>query len=143
MFHDPRINLFCNKSGQCCRLQKVVAESRIAVLLLATKNLYVARFTDPRQTCIVASDVDPSYGVTPAKFYPIRSQYSHNLQLADLWQDRFLPPPLPLRFFWSFFLNDKTSAADVFSSCLFIHHAHLETSLVMVSYYGYKMWHHK
>ena len=143
MFHDPRINLFSNKSGQCCRLQNVVAESRIAVLLLATKNLYVVRFTGPRQTCIVASDVDPSYGVTPAKFYPIRSQYSHNLQLADLWQDRFLPPPLPLRFFWSFFLNDKTSAADVFSSCLFIHHAHLETSLVMVSYYGYEMWHRK
>ena len=112
MFHHPRINLSCNKSGQCCRLQKVVAESRIAVLLLATKNLYVARFTDPRQTCIVASDVDPSYGVTPAKFYPIRSQYSHNLQLADLRQDRCLPPPLPMRFFWSFFLNDKTSAAD-------------------------------
>ena len=142
MFHHPRINLFCNKSGQCCRLRKVVAESRIAILLLATKNSHVARFTDPRQTCIVASDVDHSYGVTPAKFYPIRSQYSHNLQLADLWQDRLLPPPLPLRFFWSFFLNDKISAADVFSSCLFIPHAHLETSLVMVSYYGYEMWHH-
>ena len=81
--------------------------------------------------------------LTPAKFYPIRGQYSHNLQLADLWQDGFLPPPLPLRFFWSFFLNEKTSAADVFSSCLFIHHAHLETSLVMVSYYGYEMWHQK
>ena len=143
MFHHPRINLSCNKSGQCCRLEKVVAESRIAVLLLATKNLHVARFTDPRQTCIVASDVDPSYGVTSAKFYPIRSQYSHNLQLADLWQDRFLPPPLLLRFFWSFFLNDKTSAADVFISCLFIPHAHLETSSVMVSYYGYQIWHHK
>ena len=150
MLHVPpptnRISLFCNKSGQSCRLRKVVAESLIVVLFLATKSLYVARFTDPRQTCIVASDVDPSYGVTPAKFYPIRSQYSHNLQPGVLWQARFLPPPPPpppLRFFWSFFLNDKASAADVFSSCLFIPHAHLETSLVMVSYYGYEIWHHK
>ena len=42
----------------------------------------------------------------------------------------------PLRvffFFWSFFLNDKTSAPNVFSSCLFIPRAHFETSLVMVS----------
>ena len=48
-------NLFCNKSGQCCRLRKVVAESRIVVLLLTTKSLYVARFTDPRQTCFALS----------------------------------------------------------------------------------------
>ena len=71
MLHVPpptnRISLFCNKSGQSCRLRKVVAESRIVVLLLATKSLYyVARFTYPRQTCIVASDEDPVYGVTPA-----------------------------------------------------------------------------
>ena len=53
-------------TGQCCRFRKVVAESRIVVLLLATKSLYyVARFTYPRQTCIVASDEDPVYGVTP------------------------------------------------------------------------------
>ena len=81
----------CNKKFICCAFYK---------------------YTDLRQTCIVASDVDPSYGVTPAKFYPISSQYSHNLQLADLRQDRCLPPPLPMRLFWSFFLNDKTSAAD-------------------------------
>ena len=37
---------------------------------------YVARFTGPKQTCFTASDVNPVYGVTPTKFYPIRSQYS-------------------------------------------------------------------
>ena len=35
-----------------------------------------------------------------------------------------------------FFLGDKTSAPDVFSSCSFIPRANLETILVMVSYYG-------
>ena len=39
--------------------------------------------------------------------------------------------------FPSFFLDDKTSAPDIFSSCSFIHHVHFETSLVIVSYYGY------
>lgn len=36
-----------------------------------------------------------------------------------------------------FFLNDKTLASVVFSSCLFSPRAHFKTSLVMVSYYGY------
>ena len=39
----------------------------------------------------------------------------------------------------NFFLDDKTSAPDVFSSCSFIPRAHFETSLVMVSYYGYEI----
>ena len=37
------------------------------------------------------------------------------------------------------FLDDKTSAPDVFSSCSYIPRAHFETSLVMVSFYGYVM----
>ena len=41
----------------------------------------------------------------------------------------------PLSFFFHFFLEDKTSAPEVFSSCLFIPRAHLETRLVMISYY--------
>ena len=36
------------------------------------------------------------------------------------------------------FLDDKTSASDFFTSCSFIPRAHFETSLVMVSYYGYE-----
>ena len=47
------------------------------------------------------------------------------------------PPPAPLRLFRFFFQDDKTSAPDVFSSCSLIPRAHFETSLVMVSYYGY------
>ena len=43
------------------------------------------------------------------------------------------------KVFLSFFLEDKTSARDVFSSCLFILWAHFETSLVMVSCYGYEI----
>ena len=49
----------------------------------------------------------------------------------------------PHNFFLSFFVEDKTSAPDVFSSCLFILHANFETSLVMVSCYGYDIWRHK
>ena len=46
------------------------------------------------------------------------------------------------RFFWVFFLEDKTSAPDVFSSCSFIARAHFESNLVMVSFYGYEIWCH-
>ena len=35
-----------------------------------------------------------------------------------------------------FFLEDKTSAPDVVSSCLFIPQAHIEISSVTVSFYG-------
>ena len=55
----------------CCGEQKVV-------LLFVTKSVNVARFIDPRQSCLAASDLTPVYGVTPAKFYPFRSQYSYN-----------------------------------------------------------------
>ena len=48
-------------------------------------------------------------------------------------------PPLPEFFLSFFFLDDKTSAPDVFSSCLFITRAHFETRLVIVSYYGYEI----
>ena len=43
------------------------------------------------------------------------------------------------KVFLSFFLEDKTSAPDVFSSCSFIPWAYFETSLVMVSCYGYEI----
>ena len=43
----------------------------------------------------------------------------------------------PHKVFLSFFVEDKTSAPDVFSSYLFILKANFETSLVMVSCYGY------
>ena len=57
-----------------------------------------------------------------------------------------IPPswfPPPHKFFLSFSLEDKTSAPDVFSSCSFIPRADFETSLVMVSCYGYEIWRHK
>ena len=44
-----------------------------------------------------------------------------------------------LKVFLSFFLNDKTSAADVFSSYSFVPHAQFETGSVMVSCYGYEI----
>ena len=44
--------------------------------------------------------------------------------------------------FSEFFLDDQTLVPDVFSiQCLFIPHMHFETSLVMISYYGYE-WSH-
>ena len=45
----------------------------------------------------------------------------------------------PHKVFLSFFLEDKTSAPDVFSSCSFIARADFEMSLVMVSCYGYEI----
>ena len=45
----------------------------------------------------------------------------------------------PPEVFLSFFLEDKTSAPDVFTSCSFIPCTHFQTSLVMVSYYGYEI----
>ena len=53
-----------------------------------------------------------------------------------------MPAP-PRKVFLSFFVEDKTSALDVFSSCSFIPCAHFETSLVMVSCYGYEVRRHK
>ena len=53
------------------------------------------------------------------------------------------PPPPPRKVFLSFFLEDKTSVPDVFSSCSFIPRAHFETSLVVVKCYGYEIWRHK
>ena len=42
--------------------------------------------------------------------------------------------------FPSFFLEDQTSASEVFSSCSFIPRtSDFETSLVMISYYGYEI----
>ena len=49
----------------------------------------------------------------------------------------------PDKVFPSFFLEGKTSVPDVFSSCSFIPRAHFETSLVMVSCYGYEIRRHK
>ena len=44
--------------------------------------------------------------------------------------------------FLRFFLDNQTSAYDVFSSRSFIPRTHFETSLMMVSYYGYEIWRH-
>ena len=46
---------------------------------------------------------------------------------------------IPHKVFLSFFLGDKTSAPDVFSSCLFIPRAHFEASSVMISCCGYEI----
>ena len=54
------------------------------------------------------------------------------------------PPPPPNKSILSFFfLEDKTLAPDVFSSCSFIPRAYFEASLVIVRCYGYKIWRHK
>ena len=53
----------------------------------------------------------------------------------------WMPPPH--KVFLSFFLEDKTLAPDVFSSCSISPRADFETSLMMVSCYVYEMWRHK
>ena len=45
----------------------------------------------------------------------------------------------PLKVILSFFLEDKASAPDVFSSCSFIPPAKFEASSVIVSCYGYEV----
>ena len=47
--------------------------------------------------------------------------------------------PPGTEFFVRFFLDNQTSAYDVFSSRSFIPRRHFETSLLMVSYYGYEI----
>ena len=49
-----------------------------------------------------------------------------------------MPPP-PHKVLSEFFLEDKTTAPDVFSSCSFIPGVDFEPSLVMVSCYGYEV----
>ena len=46
---------------------------------------------------------------------------------------------LHMVFLIFFFLQNKTSVPDVFSSCSFIPRAHFEISLVMVSCYDYEI----
>ena len=76
------------KSG-CYRLRKVVAESS-ELFYFATKSVHVAcAFYRPIADLLCNKWPTPVYGLSPAKFYPIRSQYSHNLQQPDLLQDGF------------------------------------------------------
>ena len=63
--------------------------------------------------------------------------YTCQLILGHTWEGVVAIPTL--RFFFSFVLDDKTLALNIFSSCSFIAFAHFEQSLVMVSYYGYKI----
>ena len=65
--------------------------------------------------------------------------YNHAFHLLTLGRTRGAGgcrPRTPLKVFLSFFLEDKTSARDVFSSCSFILCANFETSSVMVSCFG-------
>ena len=50
---------------------------------------------------------------------------------------------IPSKVFLSFFLEDKRSAPDVFSSYSFISRTHFDRSSVIVSCYGYEIWRHK
>ena len=69
---------FLQVAKSCCRKKTVV-------LLFATKFVHVERSYRPKENLFnfSASDVAPVYGVTPAKFPPIRIQYSHNSQQPE------------------------------------------------------------
>ena len=62
------------------------------------------------------------------------------LTLGQTSEEGWMPPP---KVFLSFFLEDKTSAPDVFSSYSFIPCAHFNLSSVIISFYGYEIWGHK
>ena len=85
----PPMNQTCLATNQIVAVSKCCCRKHRAVLLFETKYVHVARFTGPRQTCFAVTEVTPMYGVTPAYFYPIRSQYSRYLQQPDLLQARF------------------------------------------------------
>ena len=72
-FTTNESNLSCSKAG-CIVMQKVESSYTSCNRICSC----CAYFTGPRQTCFATNDVNPAYGVTPAKFYPIRSQYSGN-----------------------------------------------------------------
>ena len=63
--------------------------------------------------------------------------YKNNIYVLALGRTRRDGCHPASEVFLSFFLVDKTSVSDISSSCSFIPHAHFETSLVIVSYYGY------
>ena len=67
----------------------------------------------------------------------------HGVRLLNKPSDVQVGGLAPQWGFLIFFLDDETSAPDVFSSCSFIPRPHYKTSLVMVSYYGYAIWCHK
>ena len=63
--------------------------------------------------------------------------YKNNIYVLTLGRTRRDGCHPASEVFLSFFLVDTTSVSDISSSCSFIPHAHFETSLVIVSYYGY------
>ena len=65
--------------------------------------------------------------------HPVTKRQMHLfLTFTYKWGGGGAGTPPPPEVFWSFFLDDKTSAPDVFNSCSFIIRTHFETSLVMV-----------
>ena len=48
---------------------------------------------------------------------------------------------IPSQVFLVLFLDDQASTTDVFCSCLFILRTYFDTRLVMISFYGYEIWH--
>ena len=81
----------------------------------------------------------------PPPFIAILVLFSENccnkkLTLGQTSAEGWMPPP---KVFLSFFLEDKTSAPDVFSSYSFIPCAHFNLSSVIISFYGYEIWGHK
>ena len=56
----------CKKSAGCCKLRIVVAEksSSFCNRIFTCMFTFTAHFNGPMQTCFVATDVNPLYGVT-------------------------------------------------------------------------------
>ena len=66
----------------------------------------------------------------------------HSLQTQS-YSSKVFKKPFSLEYELVVFLEDKTSAPDAFCSYSFIPCANFETSLVMVSCYGYEIWRQK
>ena len=62
----PPSNQTCLATNQLVAGCEKLLQRRDCNSTFAAQSVHVARFTDPRQTCLVARGVTPVYGVTPA-----------------------------------------------------------------------------
>ena len=79
----------------CLVINQVVAGASREWFCFMQENLFNCAFQQPKANLFcAASDVTPVFGVIPIQFYPVRCQYSRNLQQLDS-SNPFLPDLLP------------------------------------------------
>ena len=80
--------------NKTCLVTNQVVEGSREWFCFLQENLFMLCVSAAHGKLIDASDVTPVFGVIPIQFYPVRCQYSHNLQQLDS-SNPFLPDLLP------------------------------------------------